>query len=201
VTRRILIGTGLVLLVILVGWFEGFSQPESHHIANLQAQAQAAAGKVAQLDAQYSTLIHSEKELPKERAALAKLTDAVPNGPELDNLVKSLWSAADAAGAQLVNISSPQPADFGSATPTTSSGPLDIVLSVSVNGSPAQVETLVNHLNAEPRLFVVDSFSLQNPVASSANGGTKGSSSLPAGGSSLSLRAFYATASSDNPAS
>ena len=172
-TRRILIGAVLVLVVILVGWFEGFSQPESHHIANLQGQEQVAAGKVAQLDAQYSALIHSEKRLPAERAALARLSEAVPNGPELDNLVKSLWAASSASGTQLINISSPQPVDFGAATPAIISGPAAIDLTISVSGSPAQVETLVNHLDSEPRMFVVDSFSLQNPAASSTSGTAK----------------------------
>jgi len=185
----------------MVGWFEGFSQPESHHIANLQQQEQVAAGKVTQLDAQYSTLIRSEKQLPAERAALAKLSAAVPNGPELDNLVKSLWAAGDASGAQLVDISSPQPADFGAATPATLSGPAEINLTVSVNGTPAQVESLVNHLDSQPRLFVVDSFSLQNPAPSSPSGAAKTNSTATGAGSSVTLRAFYAMASSDNPAS
>jgi len=185
----------------MVGWFEGFSQPESHHISNLQQQEQVAAGKVKQLDAQYTALIHSEKQLPAERAALAKLSEAVPNGPELDNLVKSLWAAGDASGAQLVDISSPQPAGFGAATPASASGPAEINLTISVDASPAQVESLVNHLDSQPRLFVVDSFSLQNPAGNSRSGAAKPSSPATSAGSSVTIRAFYATASSDNPAS
>jgi Tfp pilus assembly protein PilO len=201
VTRRILIGAALVLVVVLVGWFEGFSQPESHHIANLQQKEQVAAGKVTQLDGQYSALVHSEKQLPAERAALAALSGAVPDGPELDNVVKSLWAAADASGAQLVDISSPQPTEFGAAIPAALPGPAEIDLIVSVDGSPAQVESLVNHLDAERRLFVVDAFSLQDPTGSSPRGTAKASGPATSGGSSLTLRAFYATASSDNPAS
>ncbi len=200
-TRRIFIGAALVLVVILVGWFEGFSQPESHHVANLQQQEQVASGKVTQLDAQYSALLHSEKNLPAERAALAALSGSVPDGPELDKVVKSLWAAADASGAQIANIASPQPADFGVATPATVSGPAEINLTISVDGSSAQVESLVNHLDSERRLFVVDTFSLQGPTASSTSGAAKASSSATAGGSSITLRAFYASASSDNPAS
>jgi Tfp pilus assembly protein PilO len=199
--RRILIGAALALVVIVVGWFEGFSQPESHRIANLQQQEQVALGKVAQLDAQYVALVHSEKELPAERAALGKLSEAVPSGPELDNLVKSLWAASNASGTQLTNISSPQPMYFGAASATTLSGPASIDLTISVNGTPAQVEALVNHLDSESRLFVLDSFSLSNPVASSASGAAKTSGTAIVGGSAISLRAFYATASSDNPAS
>ncbi len=112
-TRRIVIGAGLVLVVMLVGWFEGFYHPEAQHIASLQTQEQVASAKVVQLDGQYAELLRSERRLPAERAALAALRGAIPNGPELDNLVKSLWAAADVAGVQLTTISSPQPADFG----------------------------------------------------------------------------------------
>lgn len=200
-TRRVMIGAALVLVVLMVGWFEGFSQPERHHIANLQQQQQVAAGKVTQLDSQYRALLHSEKQLPAERAALAKLSKAVPNGPELDNLVKSLWAAGDASGAQIIDISSPQPVDFGAAMPASLAGPAEIDLTVSVDGTPAQVEALVNHLDSQPRLFVVDSFSLLNPVASSPSGAAKANNSATGAGSSVTIRAFYATASSDSPAS
>jgi Tfp pilus assembly protein PilO len=201
VTRRILMGAVLVLAVVLVGWFEGFSQPESHHLANLKQQEQVAAGKVTQLDAQYIALVHSEKQLPAERAALAALALAVPSGPELDNIVKSLWAAADASGVELTDISSPQPAGFGVPTPASVTGPVELELNLSVSGTAGQVEALVNHLDAEWRLFVVDSFSLQNPSTNSPHGAAKASGSGVTGGSSLTLRAFYAIASSDNPAS
>jgi Tfp pilus assembly protein PilO len=125
----------------------------------------------------------------------------VPSDPELDNLVKSLWAAADASGTQLTNISSPQPTYFGAASAAALSGPASIDLTISVSGTPAQVETLVNHLDSEPRLFVVDSFSLQNPAGSATSGAAKTNATAIGGGSAITLRAFYATASSDNPAS
>jgi Tfp pilus assembly protein PilO len=201
VTRRILIGAGLVLVVILVGWFEGFYHPEAHHIATLQAQEQVASDKVVQLDAQYADLLHSERQLPAERAALAALSEAVPNGPELDNLVKSIFAAAGASGVQLTTISSPQPVNFGVAAPASTSGPAEVMLTIGVSGTPSQVEALVNKLDSEHRLFVVDTFSLQDPTAISPTKASKGGGSGTGTGSSIVLRAFYASASSDNPAS
>jgi len=200
-----MIGVGLVLIVMLVGWFEGFYHPEAQHIASLQTDEQVASAKVVQLDGQYAGLLKSEKRLPAERAALAALRGAVPNGPELDNLVKSLWAAADAAGVQLSTISSPQPAGFGVLAPASIPGPAQVMLIIGVNGSPSQVEALVNALDSEHRLFVVDSFSLQDPTGGSPTKGSKpsgaGTGAATGAGSSITLRAFYGLASSDNPAS
>ncbi len=75
------------------------------------------------------------------------------------------------------------------------------MLIIGVSGTPSQVEHLVNALDAEHRLFVVDSFSLQDPTASSPTKGSKASGPGAGAGSSIVLRAFYASASSDNPAS
>jgi Tfp pilus assembly protein PilO len=207
VTRRILIVAALALVLCLVGWYEGLYRPETSQIKNLNAQEQAAQASLVALGARYDDLVRSEKRLPEERAALAKLKAAVPNGPELDNLVTTLFAAATSVGVQVANIASPQPATFGSTAAVASTGPAQVSLSISVTGTPQQIEHLVAVLDATPRLLVVDNFNLAYPAAASSV--STSSAKLQAGSTlsgnvtqtTLSLRAFYASASSDSAAS
>jgi len=209
VTRRAL-GLGAVALLLVVAlWYAALYQPERSHVKALQAGEQVAASAVLGLDARYAGLVKSKAELPAERAALAALRRAVPNGPELDNLVTALYSAASNAGVELSSISSPEPADFGASQSSPARGPAQVMLTLSVTGTPAHVQKLVKVLTLEPRLFVVDSFGLTYTAApaqtpSSGHGRTKATSATPAAGAvgtSISLRAFYALPNADSAAS
>ncbi len=148
----------------------------------------------------------SKKQVPAERVALARLTKAVPDGPELDNLVTTLYSAATKAGVTLLSIASPQPPNFGSAAAasTAGSGPSDVALSLAVSGTAGQIEQLVRVLDAEPRLFVVDNFNLSfgaTPSGLSSSGAASVAADRSQSSTAISLRAFYASATSDNPGS
>ncbi len=94
--RRIMILALVAVLVVFAGWYEGLYRPEVSHITSLKATEQKAQVALLTLETRYVDLVKSKKELPKERAALAKLDQAVPNDPELDSLVKTLFSAAAA---------------------------------------------------------------------------------------------------------
>jgi len=185
--RRIMIVALIAIVVLFVGWYEGLNRPESSHITSLKATEQKAQLTVLGLETRYVDLVKSKKELPKERAALAKLERAVPNDPDLDSLVKTLFSAAAAANVKLTSIGSPQPPDFGDPSATGVTGPIVLPLSLSVTGTNVEVEHLYRVLDAEPRLFVINNFS-EVPGAGSS-------------GATLSLDAFYASANATTAAS
>ena len=199
--RRILIAAALVVLLLTAGWYEGLYRHETSHIASLETKQQAASLSLLSLETRYASLVSGEKRLPQERVALAELRRLVPNGPDLDNLVTTLFAAAAKAGCQLASIGSPQPSGFGAGAVSATSGPTQVPLSMTVDGTATKIERLYGILEAEPRLFVIDNF-----VLSFGNGGgSTGSSPTAAGGvansATIDLRAFYASASAASAAS
>jgi Tfp pilus assembly protein PilO len=192
--RRIMLVVLIAVLVVVGGWYEGLYRPEVSHIKNLKATEQTAQVALLSLESRYVDLVKSKKELPQERAALAKLDQAVPNDPELDTLVKTLFSAAAKANVQLNDIGSPAPSNFGvPAAPGTvaTAGPAELALTVNIVGTPSEVEKLYRVLDAEPRLFVINNFSL-------TSGPTAGAT---AGAVTLDLNVFYASPNAATAAS
>jgi Tfp pilus assembly protein PilO len=180
----------IAVLVVFAGWYEGLYRPETSHIVKLKASEQQAQVSLLSLETRYIDLVKSKKELPKERAALARLEKAVPNDPELDTLVKTLFNAAAQTKVKLSNISSPQPANFGQPAAggaVTQAGPVELPLSISVTGTANAIENLYRVLVAEPRLFVINNFSVV-PKANSA-------------GAVLNLEVFYASPNAATAAS
>jgi Tfp pilus assembly protein PilO len=161
----------IAVLVVFAGWYEGLYRPEVSRITTLKATEQKAQGEVLTLETRYVDLVNGKKKLPAERAALAKLERAVPNDPELDSLVKTLFNAAAQTKVQLTSIGSPPPPDFGLA-PTAGAvaqpGPVELALTVNVSGTPSEVEKLYRLLDAEPRLFVINNFSLTPSATTSS---------------------------------
>jgi Tfp pilus assembly protein PilO len=185
--RRTMLLALIAVLVVFGGWYEGLYHPETSHITKLKAAEQLAQVNVLTLETRYADLVKSEKKLPAERAALAKLERAVPNDPDLDSLVKTLFSATAAAKVTLASISSPQPADFGDPLATTVTGPIVLALTLSVSGTSSGIEQLYRVLDAEPRLFVINNFSVLPGTGNSA--------------AALDLDVFYASPSASTAAS
>jgi Tfp pilus assembly protein PilO len=180
----------IAVLVVFAGWYEGLYRPEVSHITSLRATEQKAQVALLTLETRYVDLIKSKTELPQERAALAKLEKAVPNDPELDSLVKTLFQAAAQTKVQLTSIGSPPPADFGlppGAGAVAQAGPVELALTLNVTGTSTAVENLYRVLDAEPRLFVINNFS----VVPGADSGT----------ASLNVDVFYASPNATTAAS
>jgi Tfp pilus assembly protein PilO len=198
--RRIMIVAVIAVLVVFAGWYEGLYRSEVSHINTLKATEQQTHVALLTLETHYVDLVRSKKELPQERAALARLDKAVPNGPELDGLVKTLFSAASATNVQLTSISSPQPPGFGvsSASAVTPAGPVELPLSLTVTGTSGAIENLYRVLDAEPRLFVINNFSVAPGTSSTAGASSTGTSTT---GATITLDAFYASAKANTAAS
>ena len=196
--KRIGIIALLGLLVLVAGWYEGFYHHETSHMRSLKATEQQAAGTVMGLEARYASLVNSKRELPEEQAALSALRRAVPDNPALDNVVTTLFNACKKADVALVSITSPVPSGFGqsatAAAATAATGPAEISISLEVTGTGDEVTNLYRILDAEPRLFVIQSFDVNYPSKAAGGAGTGENSA------SLSLLAFYAIATSSNPA-
>jgi Tfp pilus assembly protein PilO len=194
---------GLAGLIVVVGvWYALFWRSETSHLkAEQKAEAQAASN-VASLQGQLAALTVLQKKMPAERAALSKLEEAVPDGPSLDQLLDAITTAAAQAHVALNSIGTPEPSGWGGsaasgAAPASSgAGPESISVSIGVNGTAAHLLKFVTTLDSQPRLFVVDSFSLSG-VNHAGAGGSAGAQ----GGTSFTVEAFYVSAQSSDAAS
>jgi Tfp pilus assembly protein PilO len=206
VVRRVAL-IGLAGLVVVVGaWYTLFWRSETSHLkAEQKAEAQAASN-VASLQGQVAALTALQKKMPAERAALAKLREAVPDGPSLDQLIDAITTAAAQGHVALNSIGTPEPSGWGGSTasgpaPATSgAGPQSLSVSIGVNGTPAGLLKFVTALDSQPRLFVVDSFSLSG-VSQPGGAGPAGPQGGAQGGTSLTVEAFYVSAQSSDAAS
>lgn len=236
--QRIALIALVAVVVVLGAWYAAFWRPETSHLKAAQSnQAQAA----AQLTADQAQLAQLQAERPKlaaEKKTLARLVQAVPNGPSLDQLLRTISTAAHSAGVFVTAVSTPQPTGWGAsassvgATPGSASaptagpaatgstatgaastsaastssgtaasaaapaaqGPGAVQVTVNVTGLNAHILNFITALDAQPRIYVVDSFGLQAP---STSGSSVNSPSLLSTG--IVLQAFYESAGSGNP--
>jgi Tfp pilus assembly protein PilO len=181
------------LLVVVAGWYMVFWRSESAHLKALNAQESKAAANVSQLEGQLGALRVLQREVPAENAALSKLDQDIPEGPSLDELLDVVNHAASVADVKLTSLGTPEPANWGasgSTQGTTSGpGPQVMTLSISVDGNNAGLLRFITALDSAPRLFVVDSFSL-NSSGQNVTGST-----------GLTVETYYISAASGNPAS
>jgi len=199
-TRKIALVAGLIVIVMLVAWYEGMLRPENSHIQSLRAKQQVAATSLASLEDRYVGLINAKRKLPAERVALARLEQLVPDGPDLDTLEKVLFNLAATAGVQLSSIASPAPSGYGtgiasgSSASSSSPGPNQLQLTLGVSGSASQIEDLYRLLDSNPRLFVIDNCSLSLAKAPASGNGLGNQTELE-------IRAFFVSASPDSAVS
>jgi hypothetical protein len=202
------------LLVVAGVWYGIFWLPEGSHLKAAHNQEAQAETKVVSLSAQLAGIRAEQRQLPLYKATLAQLSKAVPEGPALDQLLTTITAAAADAHVSLLSINTPEPAGWGvsgsGAAAPVPTGPPDITLSIAINvANSRQVLAFITALEAQPRLYVVDAFEVQNPTnAPSGKAGKRptGHSAGPVAGSSalqsisLTVQAFYVSTSSNDPA-
>jgi Tfp pilus assembly protein PilO len=200
-TRRIALITLGALVIVVGAWYGALWRPAEKHLATLRSEQTVAASNVMTLQAQADALRTEQKQLPKDRLELSKLQTAIPDGPSLDQLIKVIDNAAREAGVSLTSLATPAPAGWGSSGATSSvapsPGPQDFQVSVGLDGSDRGVLQFVTDLDSQPRLFVVDSFSLNSAPGSVAAAGA--AAPATAGAYSVGVTAFYVSAASNNP--
>ena len=190
--QRIGLAAAVAIVVVLVVWFMAFWKPEGSSLRAAQKSEAQAAAQVASEQAQIATLKADAPKVVKEKAVLNRLVQEVPDGPSLDQMLVTVNRAAAAAGVTLNAVGTPEPSGWGtppaSSSPTTATGPPYISLSLGVTGSQAQVLKFVSALDAQPRLYVVNSFSLSAPSAGHTAIST-----------TLTVQGFFESAASNNP--
>lgn len=186
-----LVALGAVVLVLVV-WFVAFWRPEGSSLRAAQKNEAQAVAQVSSDQAQIATLRADAPKVAKEKTVLQKLTQEVPDGPSLDQMLRTINSAAAASGVSLTSVGTPEPSGWGassvSSSPTTGNGPEYITISLDVTGAQARVLRFVSALDAQPRLYVVNSFGLSSAAGASAASST-----------TLTVQGFFESSTSANP--
>ena len=199
----VLAAVAVVVAMVLAWWFLLWSpRNRSYNDANLAAQQ--AEGQVTQLQAQYNRLLSIKQQIPQLEAELAKLQTAVPDKPQLDQIILNVNDAAVQSGVQLLSITPTPPATassaVGAAAAPATGAPPAIRVSLSLKGSYNQVLDYINRLDALPRLLVIDTVGLNSNAAGPSAGSATGTGATTATTTqaeltiSLTLRLFTTTA-------
>jgi len=193
--RRVGMFALIAVVVVIVAWYGLLWRPESSHLAAARTQEQQAEATVNSDRTMLFQLRAEHAKLGQEEALLGQFLKAVPDGPSLDEVMNTLDSAATTSGVMITTIGTPEPTGWAgsnsTATTPGSVGPDSLDISLTVDGSTAQVLKFVTALDNEPRTYVVDSFGL-----ASGNAALKASTQQS---STLSVSVFFKSATSDNP--
>ena len=190
--ERIGLAAVAVVALVVMGWFLAFWRPEGASLRTAQKNEAQAVSQVTSDEAQIATLRADAPKVKKEKAVLQKLVQEVPDGPSLDQMLVTINRAASAAGITLVSVGTPEPSGWagssGPSAPAVATGPESLSLALGVSGSQSALLRFVETLDAQPRLYVVNSFSLTRPSSTGAAVST-----------SLTVEAFFESAASNIP--
>lgn len=161
-TRRLVVVTGAVTVVLLAAFWFGAWSPASRQLKAVHVQLATAHQDQAQLRDKVVTLTSAHRHIAALRSDLAALEAAVPSSPALDTAVDQLAAASAASGVTLPSVtpSPPSSASSSAAPAAKAGGPQSITVGLNVVGGYAQTVAFVNRLEASPRLFVVDGVTL-----------------------------------------
>lgn len=173
--------TVLSMAAILVAGWMLLVKPQHAKASQLNAQATSAQQLNSVLSNQLAALRAASRNMPAQQARLAGIAAKIPSDPELPTLVRTLTSAAQGAGVDLVSIApsaptavtSTSPTAPASGRPTTAAPPLSqIQLSLSVKGTYFTIEQFFANLEGLTRALRVTGFTLTGSPASAATSGS-----------------------------
>ena len=187
--RRVLLAGVAGAVVVLLLWYVFFWSPQSRAIADARERREAAERLEGELRARLSRLREAKRVEATTRSQIDALRVAVPDQPNLAQLILDANDAATRSGIDFLSISPTPPSAPGAATtgaagtaPDTAPGtapgatpatgtagrPSEIRLAMTITGGYFQVLDFINRLDALPRLVVIDSL---NVTAGGETGG------------------------------
>jgi Tfp pilus assembly protein PilO len=160
-------GTVVALLVIVAaGWFLAIS-PQKHKVSSLGAQSAAQEQTNTGLHLKLTELTAQMSAVPSEEAAVAAVTQKIPNDPAMPDYVRTLTTIASQTGVELVSIAPGAPATVtvaaatvpaaAAATPSASAS-----ASAAVQAAPAapavSLQSIPVALNVQGGYFQIQQF-------------------------------------------
>ena len=98
-----------LLLIVAAGWFLAIA-PQKHKVSSLGAQSAGQEQINSGLRVKLSTLTAQMSAVPSEEAAVAAITQRIPNSPDMPDYVRALTTIAGQTGVELVSIAPAAPA-------------------------------------------------------------------------------------------
>lgn len=151
--KPVLVGLMLVLLGV-VWWFFFFS-PRATRVDELRADLQIAQDEELRLRASVADLRSVAELEPEYRSALDSLSLVIPDDPELDEIIDSLYDLALRSRVELLSLVPGLPAE-----PTGGEGMRAIVVTTRLTGEYFEVVNFLFGINDLPRLARVDAIAL-----------------------------------------
>jgi Tfp pilus assembly protein PilO len=188
--HRVPIVAVLAAVVVMAIWYAAVWMPEG---SKLKAARVSESQALSQIATEQSQLLMMRSDAPKvvqEEKVLESLVKALPDGPSVDQLLRTINVAATQSKVTIATLSVPQPAGWAgsnaAAAPATATGPDSLTLSVAITGSNANILRFVTDVDAQPRIYVVNTLTLQ----------PSDSGSLSA---SLSVETFFESSTANDP--
>jgi type IV pilus assembly protein PilO len=107
---QLMIGAGLLALVVAVAAIFLLVAPQIGQLSDLEAQRVASEQTMSQTQAQLGQLEQVKRGASETQAELIKISNEVPDSPELPTLVLEMQNAADSAGLDFQSIKPTVPA-------------------------------------------------------------------------------------------
>jgi Tfp pilus assembly protein PilO len=149
---------GASVVVLLLAWTFLLWRPKGDDLAEAKARTEAAELKATDLQVRLQRLQDASRRRPALEAQQQRLRSAVPDGPELAQLILDANSASTEAGVDFMSIAPARPGD------ATGGLPPSMTVDMAVEGSYFSVIDYLNKLLALPRIVVLDSIRV-NPQA------------------------------------
>ncbi|HEX5266799.1 MAG TPA: type 4a pilus biogenesis protein PilO [Acidimicrobiales bacterium] len=176
INRPVVFGAAGVIVAMVLAWWFLLWGPRNRSYNDANTAAQQAQGQVEQLQAQLNRLESIKQQLPLLQAQLAKMQVAVPDKPQLDQIILNINTAAVNSGVQLLSIAPTPPAATATsgAGAGTSGAPPSIRVALSLKGGYNQVLDFINRLDGLPRLVVIDTVGLTSNATGPSGTSTVG---------------------------
>ena len=166
VKQWVAIAVVVSLGVLAGGWFL-LVQPKHAEAAELRAQAEQQVSANNAMRTHLAVLKAQARNLPKQQAKLAKVSEKIPDNPALPALIRALDAASTASGVEFLSLTpgAPTPAGALSLVPVT----------VNVVGGYYEIEHYITELEDLPRALRISNIAVApgvSPVADTTAAGT-----------------------------
>lgn len=166
------IGAGALVLVAVL--FMALIKPESAKLSGLHQHETQLQTQQSQLEAKIATLKHDKARMASNCAQLQKALTEIPGTPDVAAFLQQVTTLAVNSGdpntPTISVLQAPKATSAGGATP--------VQVSLTLNGTYAQMTSFIKGLDAFPRLFTVTNISVTGGViatnGAAVNPGTAG---------------------------